>query len=174
MKKVQWYHIALPLAGIAAVLFAKGSAPAVRSLGVRAMEKALTQIGVREEGPNAGTMVKQYLASVNLSTGFPWCAAFVYWCFKQGLPATMVPRTAGVQDMYNRSPASCKVTIPRPGDVFIMFFSGGRGHTGFVTRVEGSFVHTIEGNSSPAGSTEGDGVYQHKRPVSSMKGFLRF
>ena len=47
---------------------------------------ASSQIGVKEQplGSNRGPQVDQYLESVGLNPeegSFPWCAAFLYWCF---------------------------------------------------------------------------------------------
>lgn len=43
---------------------------------------ALTQVGVMEVGNNKGEVAK-YLASVGLSEGYPYCAAGVYWSFRE-------------------------------------------------------------------------------------------
>ena len=45
------------------------------------LDVALSQVGVRERGTsNRGPEVDRYLASVGISTGAPWCAAFTSWC----------------------------------------------------------------------------------------------
>ena len=47
-------------------------------------ELYLSQVGVREQGGNNhGSEVKMYLNSVGLGESYPWCAAFVSWCFLQ-------------------------------------------------------------------------------------------
>ena len=47
------------------------------------------------------------------------------------------------------------------------------GHTGIVTSVEGGYIHTIEGNSNPEGSSNGIGVFELIRKISSIqKGFI--
>lgn len=40
-------------------------------------------MGKREEGNNAGEMVKGFLKSVGLGVGNPWCMAFVYSIFDE-------------------------------------------------------------------------------------------
>jgi len=63
----------------------------------------------------------------------------------------------------------------QPGMVFIMDFGGGMGHTGFVERVEGGYLHTIEGNTDASQTREGGGVYRLQRKVGSInKGFIRY
>jgi hypothetical protein len=61
------------------------------------------------------------------------------------------------------------------GDIFIMDFGGGKGHTGFVTQVIGDRIQTVEGNSNDEGSREGFEVCRKPggRSISSCKGFLR-
>lgn len=80
---------------------------------------------------------------------------------------------------WNENPISRRVKVPQAGDIFIMDFGKGTGHTGIVTKVVGTKVYTIEGNtSSQPGSAvqdrEGNGVFERAREISSIKGFLRF
>ena len=51
------------------------------------------EVGVMEQPPgsNRGPQVDQYLTTVGLNPAggsFAWCAAFVYWCFQEGLHRT--------------------------------------------------------------------------------------
>lgn len=152
--------------------------PSSKVLNIRAMEIAESQIGVREAtGKNDGPQVEAYLKSVGLGKGFSWCAAFLYWCFQKAATdlktANPLVKTGGVLAHYNQSKAT-KVTKPQPGDIFIMDFGGGAGHTGIVKAVRGTAVDTIEGNTNDQGSREGQGVYQRTRSISSIKGFLRY
>jgi CHAP domain len=64
---------------------------------------------------------------------------------------------------------------PQVGDIFIMDFGGGHGHTGFVTKVYEGRIETLEGNSNADGSREGYEVCSkpNGRPISSIKGFIR-
>lgn len=139
-----------------------------------ALEVAKTQVGQKEKplGSNWGKPIQDYLKSVGI--GFPasWCMAFVYWCFdrEQGNPLV---KTGGVMKAWNESAAN-RVKVPQPGDIFIMDFGKGLGHTGIVEKVAGEFVHTIEGNTNDTGSREGIEVARRKRPINKMKGFLRY
>jgi hypothetical protein len=65
--------------------------------------------------------------------------------------------------------------LPLPGDIFIMDFGKGKGHTGFVESVNGDIIHTIEGNSNDDGNREGYEVCRKPggRKISSIKGFIR-
>lgn len=140
-----------------------------------ALEVAKTQIGKEEipRGSNWGPVVQDYLKTAGINFPASWCMAFVYWCFvKTGKPLT-IAKTAGVLDQYRKS-KKYVVTTPAPGDVFIMDFGGGLGHTGMVESVEGASVHTIEGNTNDTGSREGYEVCRRIRPISKIKAFLRF
>lgn len=80
--------------------------------------------------------------------------------------------TGGVLSQWNNRPA-LRVKEPLLGDIIILDYGNGQGHTGFVTAVNGEWVDTIEGNTNSAGSREGDGVYRKRRLIKNAKGFLR-
>lgn len=135
---------------------------------------AQSQLGISEQphGSNKGPEVDQYLLSVGITFPAAWCAAFVYWCFKQA-GISGVPKTGGVLDMWNKAPNN-RVTYPQPGDVVIFDYGGGKGHTGIVESVDDDKLTTIEGNTNDDGSREGYEVARRQRSASKAKGFLRF
>lgn len=140
---------------------------------------AQSQIGVQEYpiGSNSGKQVEQYLAAVGLGKGYAWCMAFVYWCVRQVFLAkaekTPLKRTGGVRDQY----IYCKkwrVATPQVGDIFIVLFAGGTGHTGFVEKIlPNGYVQTIEGNTNANGSREGYAVCRRTRRIKDIAGFIR-
>ena len=163
--------------------------PPKKKLAERALEIAISQIGVRETGgANRGPAVKKYLGSVGLGEGFSWCMAFVYWCFDEAAKEQNVKnplvKTGGVLAGWNG--ATCvkikstnavnNPSLVKPGQIFILDHGQGKGHTGFVKSVEGGFLTTIEGNSNNSGSREGIGVFELKtRKISKVnKGFLQY
>lgn len=135
--------------------------------------------GEQPKGSNWGPYVKGLLASVGIGFAAPWCMAFVYACFMKASRDLGVlnplPKTGGVLTAWNLMPKQYRVVgMPQAGDVFIMDFGGGKGHTGIVEKVEGIHIHTIEGNTNDDGSREGYEVARRKRTISSInKGFLR-
>lgn len=165
------------------------------SIGTLALGVALTQLGVMEKPPgsNKGPEVTQYLNSVGLNGGFAWCMAFVYWCFKMaaqqsGAPNPF-PKTGGCIDAWrkvgkkapgrriSRERAMADPSLVKPGQVFILNFGGGKGHTGFVRQSLGGPLQTIEGNSNAGGSREGLGVFELNRrkiPDPKLMGFIDF
>ena len=145
-----------------------------------------------------GPEVDAYLASVGLhapdaeSAGYPWCAAFVYWCFEQAVAADLTgisinpcPRTAGALHLYELAPARCRVNLPAPGDVFVLSHGGGKGHVGIVesaspdgfqiTSVEGDTFATLaeaQAAGDPA-ARSGDSVGRHTwNPADGTRGSL--
>lgn len=141
------------------------------------IEIAIAELGKAEEpkGSNWGTHVQKYLKSVGITFPASWCMAFVYWCVKSAHPNPEergLKPTGGVMDQWNSRPA-LRVSTPQPGDIFIMDFGKGLGHTGFVEKVEGPNIHTIEGNTNDEGSREGYEVARRVRKISSCKGFIR-
>ena len=155
-----------------------------------ALKIAASQIGVMENpvGSNRGPEVNAYLASVGLGPGFFWCAAFLYWCFNQAAAnlsrKNPLVKTGGCQDHWNRTKAkkilkADAVNNPSlivPGSIFLLKTGRTSGHTGIVEKVESGFIHTIEGNSNPAGSSNGIGVFRLKsRKINSINlGFVEY
>lgn len=150
------------------------------TLQEKALEIAVTQIGV-EEAPghkNTGKDVEKYLKSVGLGGGFSWCMAFVHWCFadaadKMGRKNPLF-RTGGVLEQWRQRKVEFRALTPKPGDVFIMDYGKGMGHTGIVEKVDLDIIHTIEGNTNDDGSREGYEVCRRTRPRNKILGYLRF
>lgn len=147
-------------------------------LATATLKIATSQLGVKEipKGSNAGPEVEIYLRSVGLGKGFPWCMAFVYWCTQQATIKMAfknpLKKTAGVLDQFN-SRLLLVAKIPQTGDIFIMDYGKGMGHTGIVEKIVGSTLHTIEGNTNDEGSREGFEVCRKKREIKTIKAFLR-
>lgn len=162
---------------------------APNALLTEALKVAVTQIGVMEDPPgsNKGPIVDQYLSSVALPPGLFWCAAYVYWCFnnaavklnknnplvKTGHVMTHWNKTAGKKILT--AEAIDKPSLIKPGHIFMMNTGGSSGHTGIIEKVDGGFIHTIEGNSNNAGSRNGIGVFRLQRKISKInRGFIEY
>ena len=144
------------------------------------IEIAKSQVGLQEipKGSNWGEHVKKYLNAVGINFPASWCMAFVYWCYKQGATelSQINPlfKTGGVLAQWNKTNKLKRREKPERGDIFIMDFGGGLGHTGIVTEVIGDTIKTIEGNSNDEGSREGFEVCERIRKIKSCKGFIRY
>lgn len=151
------------------------------TLAMRALNVAKSQLGCCEipKGSNWGKDVQKYLASVGITFPASWCMSFVYWCVDQAAKEMKVAnplfKTGGVLAGWNNTKPAMRAKVPQPGDIFIMDFGSGHGHTGFVTAVKGDRIETIEGNSNDEGSREGYEVCRKPggRPIASIKGFIR-
>jgi len=146
-------------------------------LGLKALAVAKTQLGSQEKplGSNWGHPVQDYLAAVGI--GFPasWCMAFVYWCFREVQSPPPLIKTGGVLRAWNEADKKYRVKgDPQPGDIFIMDFGKGLGHTGIVEKTDKTFIYTVEGNSNDSGSREGIEVTRKQRPKIKIKGYLRY
>lgn len=107
-------------------------------------------------------------------TKYPWCMAFVQWCFDQAgrrLPYITASCSA-LLNWYRQNKPECIVTVPRPGDIIIYNF----GHTGIVESVAGNTITAIEGNTSAgeAGSqSNGGGVFRRERSKTLVTAYIR-
>ncbi len=162
---------------------------APNALLIEALKVAITQLGVMEDPPgsNKGTIVNQYLASVALPPGLFWCAAFVYWCFDKAAiklgKNNPLFKTGHVITHWNKTTGKKILTVDaidkpsliKPGHIFMLNTGGSSGHTGIIEKVDGGFIHTIEGNSNNSGSRNGIGVFRLQRKVSKInRGFIDY
>ncbi len=182
-----------------AALFGINSTPASNAaaspLLVATLEFAATQVGVMEDplGSNRGPQVDKYIASVGLDPAgkHAWCVALLFFCFeeasKQLARANPMIRTGGVLTHWDKAGVS---GIPRikteravndpalvkPGQIFVIDAGGGLGHSGFVERVVGGKLVTIEGNTNQDGSRNGIGVFRRfERKINSInRGFIDY
>jgi len=161
-------------------------------LAAAAMAHAVSQLGVVETAPgdNAGPEIEAYLASIGLEAGYAWRAAFVHWCFGRAAEAAVVqnpfPRTAGCLEAWNMTPPARRISrarailnpeLVRPGLIFVVDLGAGAGHAGFVRRVAGGALTTIECALDPRGGDGAFGVFElTRRNVMdrTLKGFLDF
>ena len=149
------------------------------TLSQRALSKAITQLGKKEEpiGSNWGAPVKDYLKSVGINFPASWCMSFVYWCYNNSLNEgedNPLVKTGGVLAHWNKADDKYKTQEPKVGDIFIMDFGKGLGHTGIVEKVDGNILHTIEANTNDDGSREGYKVCRRVRKRSKIKGYLSY
>lgn len=175
-----------------AVLFGEHSVPQQSTIKKKLAETALdfahSQMGVRESGGNnCGPEVESFLKAVGLGKGYSWCMAFVYWSFQKAAEQlgqqNPLVKTGGVLRGWNE--ANCtkilakdsknNPSLVKPGQIFIMDYGQGYGHTGIVKEVNGGFITTIEGNTNDSRSREGIGVFNHIRKIKDVnKGFLQY
>lgn len=132
-----------------------------------ALSIAETQVGVHEKGGNNhGAEVELYLASVGLEPGEPWCAAFLYWCFRRAANVLVTPnpapKTGAAVKIWELADRHFRVAQPTRGCVYVVSHGGGKGHAGIIELVDQvGLVTEISGNTNAAGSREGNAVAIH-------------
>jgi hypothetical protein len=133
---------------------------------------------VREtDGPNRGEVVDQLLATVHLTPGNPWCAAFVAASGRAVLGRTWpLPLVGGVMTLRDYAARHGILhRHPQPGAVFLQWHArkGRYAHTGFVVGQVRDQWTTIEGNTDgDEGGRDGDGVYLLNRSWGELDRFI--
>ncbi len=153
-------------------------------IALKTLEFAASQIGVREHGHNRGQEIDTYWRDIGMEPGGlglkpvgtakPWCAVFVSAMVRRAAAALGEPvpihLTAGCHTLDEQAPPYMRTSVPAAGAIFLL---NGHKHTGFVEAVQhdGTCI-TIEGNTSPGGSVEGDGVYRRTRKRAELLCFI--
>lgn len=158
-----------------AALTTRGREPAKDDVPCH-LQVMLDQVGVTERtGKNDGHEVEQYLASVGLGAGHPWCAALPHWsyrsCGRVMEPARefAMARRWHTQERrtWERSGWTPKPgeRLSRPGDHLALYYAnlGRIGHTAVVEAEDDDYFSTVEGNTNAEGSREGNGVHRRRR-----------
>lgn len=147
--------------------------PAKPAAALRVVALAEAALQVREsQGRNDGPQVEVYLHYVGLKKGHAWCAAFVSWL--HGQAGFVQPRSGWSPALF---PAAKQIPLARPEAVLGIYIPALKriAHVGLVTGTRADWVQSVEGNTNPAGSREGDGVYRrlrHRRTINRYAYFL--
>lgn len=135
------------------------------------LDVARKQVGVREKtGRNDGPEIRQYLASVGLPEGNPYCYAGHYWTFTQVTTIVPIPRTGLVARFWNDAVRYGIVTeyVPAVGDFMVWRYATSiYGHTERIVHVDNKgWVTTVAMNVPTKGrgsERDGDGIdFRHR------------
>lgn len=154
------------------------------TLSQEALEIAISYLGVHDNRPtskNTGPDIDQFLSSVNLTPGYPWCASFMYFCFREAAMKMGVknpcPKTGSAVQLYLRAEPICRVSNPTIGSLYVLDDAPlskwlgatdipvGTGHTGIVSSLTDdglSVDQEISGNTDKGGSRVGGAVWKHQ------------
>lgn len=145
------------------------------------LAKARGEIGYcRWDDPAAGTKYGRWYAQSHGSyygaNGVPFCAMFVSWVFAQagarcaGLPEAYCPYI--LNDARASGALLSDKTRAQPGDVVLFDWDGGVvDHVGIVESNHGSYVQTIEGNTTINGRS--GSVGRRTRAWSTVEAVVR-
>lgn len=146
----------------------------------KVVEKAISQIGYCESPKNSNRT--KYGKEFGLN-GEPWCAIFLWWCFKHAGYGNLFSHNANAayaQDEIigkwimkkntSRSARKAYLGKAKAGDVVCFDFgkfNAYRQHIGIVEKVSGQYVICIEGNTSKSGSQSNGGMVCRQRRLYS-------
>jgi len=145
----------------------------------KVIDKAMTQVGIVEKtGKNDGD-VEKYIASVGLNPkgGYPYCAAYNYWVGKEALGSkNPYPKSAWSPDHVKGGVSPTSTTI-KGAETFGIYFNNLKriGHTGLVKEKSGSYLVTVEANTSgnaavgSAADRDGQGVFSKRRHINTVR-----
>lgn len=148
-KFLDAYKAGMASAGSGAIVVQKGMEGVIMT--------ALNQERITEYPPGSNTVVynTDFYGSEVSGDKYPWCCAFVWWCFEKSGNGNLVPKTAGCSDMQNSISQYGGKALTNESDRFkakrgdLVIFKGGS-HIGIVLENKGSgHLVTIEGNTSP-------------------------
>jgi hypothetical protein len=143
----------------------------------KALRIAIGELGVKEHPPgsNSGPRVRQYQAATSLKgTGWPWCMAFVCWCYKQAKHPLPYPSASVGMFLSWARKVGKEVKRPLRGDLVCYRYGSDSwpDHVAFVERVLSvrwkdnvfaGYVRTIEGNTASGNDANGGQVQRRWR-----------
>jgi uncharacterized protein (TIGR02594 family) len=136
-----------------------------------------SELGVRETGGNnMGPRIDQYMRTVGLTEGYPWCSGFVKFVFDSAGIHTPGANAMALSWFKKDRIIKSKTTdikTPTEGDLFSLYYQnlGRIGHVGFVETYSSNRTVTVEGNTNDAGSREGDAVMRRFRNTKQIHSF---
>jgi len=142
------------------------------------LAKAQSQIGYKED-PTTGynKYNKDYYG---YDCDYAWCVVFVWWVFKEcGLPNLFYggKKTASCGTLFKYYQACAQTVttkVPQPGDLVEFTFNGVQHcHIGICESFDGTYVTTIDGNTSDSSASDGGQVLRRKRHKNYIYGVIR-
>ena len=176
-------HVANPDSGTLGSTSTRSSSGSGKNLGPNAiLNVARSQIGVHDDSNNKVKYNDVYYNSPGIcGPEYPWCCAFVWWCFNQAGASNLFyegNKCNGCTSLYNWYRSNYPeqvVSNPQPGDMIFFCWCGAGDcdHIGIVEEVrsDGTVV-TIEGNTNTGNEDNGGNVMRRERR-SNITGYVR-
>lgn len=140
---------------------------------IKVLEIAAGEIGTKESPPNTNKVKYNtwYYGREVGGSAYPWCMAFVQWCFNQaGIPLPYKTAScSALLNWYKNNKPDCIAAEPAPGDIIIYNF----GHTGIVELVSGDEITAIEGNTAVGNDSNGGAVMRRMRKKTLITAYIR-
>lgn len=153
------------------------------------VHEAQDWVGTLDTADHTNAQVNAFREAVNAHpSGENWCSDFVIFCIEQveaklGVVSDLYLHSELAQDLWWKSPVTCRVPSPFPGAIIVWKEGNtGLGHCGVVEAVaKDGTLTTIEGNTGPVPNAiirDGGGVYRRLRTQTgtatmSVIGFLK-
>ena len=128
---------------------------------------------VREnKNDNRSPIIDKWNKDANVPVGSNWCGSYVY--AGQNYMEWASPSAPAWSPAWNK--AAERTAKPDTGYKFLLHYPklNRIGHVGFVIHVDEHSIVTNEGNTNVAGSRTGIGVFNRRRPSSSIRHFVRW
>ena len=138
---------------------------------------AVHELGAKESPPNSNDVKYNtwYYGREVSGDAYPWCMAFVQWCYKQaGIPLPFRTASCGaLLRWYRENEPQCVVGVEDaiPGCIVIFDFPGteyNTDHTGIFESAGSKYVTTIDGNTGSTSEADGGMVARRTRPISDV------
>jgi len=128
---------------------------------------------VRENNnDNRSPIIDQWNIEAGVPVGSNYCGSYAF--AGQNYMGWASPSAPAWSPAWNR--ANERIAKPDTGDKFLLHYPNLKriGHIGFVIHVDEHSIVTNEGNTNVAGSRTGIGVFNRRRPKSSVRSFVRW
>jgi len=141
------------------------------TVGEAALRRAARHVGVKEDPPNSnsGPLIRKWLKRAGITTPAPWCMAFLYSMLCEVGVELDYPNKASVGFFEEWARKNGRIVdVPQRGDLVCYRFDADNwpDHVGIVEKVGGSYIYTIEGNTSLGDDANGGMVMRRRRLIS--------
>ena len=138
---------------------------------------ARREIGTVEKPKNSNNVkyntwyYKQEVWDGKNGAKYPWCMAFVQWCFNEaGFPLPYKTAScSALLNWYKKNVPELVHSEPQRGDIVIY-----KGHTGIFEKIgpDPKYMYVIEGNTAVGNDDNGGAVMERYRKVSTALDFI--
>lgn len=144
------------------------------------LEIAKDELGTTEFPPKSNKVKYNtaYYGREVSGEAYAWCAAFVWWCFKQAGASALYyggGKTAYCPTLMHYHRGQAVTGAYQPGDIIFFNFDCGTkaAHVGICESYDGSYITTIDGNTDVGNDANGGAVMRRTRKKKYIVGAYR-